>query len=499
VLNLALFHPGIAGATMKSFRWYDHLTVNLFWLGLNIRNTALGTVLLPYLVDGFVQPEIKNSALGAMRSAGLIIAMLVQPASGLLSDRSRSRFGRRRPFIFFGVLLDLLFLAAIGLSSGYWSLFLAAALLQVSANLSHGALQGLIPDLVPETERGRSAGVKAIFELLPIILVSLTIANLAGAGRIDMAILATGAALLLIMLLTVIFVKEQPLREAVEAPLGPALLRVLGVLAGIIAGAVSGVLAGLILGGLVGLIAWPFAGSALARLLGLAFGGLTTMVVAVLGGVWAGVRGSLGRLPAGLLPFQWWIVNRLFYLAAVTSIQGIAPYFLMAAFRVEREAGITMAARLTMVVGIFTVLTALPGGWLADRFGKRALVSISGITAALGTLILLGTVLLPNLALVYLAGIIIGLAAGLFVTVNWALGTDLAPRSEAGRYLGVSNLAGAGAGMVGQGIGGLLIDSINRIVPNFGYLVIFACFAVLFLLSSATMLAIRPAPALQRG
>ena len=34
-----------------------------------------------------------------MRTAGLIIAMLIQPAAGLISDRSTSRFGRRRPFI----------------------------------------------------------------------------------------------------------------------------------------------------------------------------------------------------------------------------------------------------------------------------------------------------------------------------------------------------------------------------------------------------------------
>ena len=41
---------------MKRIRWTDHLSINLFWLGLNIRNTALGSVFMPYLVDGFVRP-----------------------------------------------------------------------------------------------------------------------------------------------------------------------------------------------------------------------------------------------------------------------------------------------------------------------------------------------------------------------------------------------------------------------------------------------------------
>ena len=146
---------------MKRTRWYDLITVNLFWLALNIRNNAVGTIFTPYLVDRFVQPDIRNTALGAMRTAGLIIAMLVQPAMGLLSDRSTSRFGRRRPFIFVGVLLDLVFLAGIALAFNYWSLLVVMLLIQFSANISHGPLQGLIPDLIPEDQRGRASAASA--------------------------------------------------------------------------------------------------------------------------------------------------------------------------------------------------------------------------------------------------------------------------------------------------------------------------------------------------
>ena len=124
--------------------------VNIFWLGLNMRNNAVGTVFMPYLVERFTAPEIRNTALGAMRTAGLVIAMLVQPAIGLLSDRSTSRFGRRRPYLLIGVILDVLLLVWIGLAGNYWSLLAAVMIFQVSSNISHGALQALIPDLVPE-------------------------------------------------------------------------------------------------------------------------------------------------------------------------------------------------------------------------------------------------------------------------------------------------------------------------------------------------------------
>ena len=53
--------------------------------------------------------------------------------------------------------------------------------------------------------------------------------------------------------------------------------------------------------------------------------------------------------------------------------------------------------------------------------------SSSGLIAALGTAVLLGTIWVPNLALIYLGGCILGLAAGLFMTTNWALGTRLVP------------------------------------------------------------------------
>src|SRR5512143_358131 len=167
---------------MKRLRWYDYLSVNLFWLGLNIRNTAVGTFFMPFLVDIYAPADWKNTALSAMRTAGLIIAMLVQPAVGIISDRSTSRFGRRRPFILFGALLDLVFLAAIGLSWNYWSLLVAVLLIQFSSNISHGPLQGVIPDIVPEDQRGRASAVKALFELVPIVLVGLAIPPLIASG-----------------------------------------------------------------------------------------------------------------------------------------------------------------------------------------------------------------------------------------------------------------------------------------------------------------------------
>ncbi len=476
---------------MKRMRWYDHLTVNLFWLGLNIRNTALGSVFMPYLVGIFAPEAIKNTALGAMRSAGLVIAMLVQPAAGLLSDRSTSRFGRRRPYILIGALFDVLFLAAIALSWNYWALLISVLLIQFSSNVSHGPLQGLIPDLVPEDQRGMASSIKAIMELLPIILVGLTIAKLVGAGHLDWAIFATGAALLVVTLVTVVFVKETPLREKPATPFWPPMIRVLGMLAGIVIGAVAGLVGGGLIGGLAGLVALTFADTQTALAVGVGVGGAVAMIVAVVTGVWAGALSTLGKEARQQASFVWWIVNRLMFLAAATSIQGSVFYFVMYAFGLTNEAASSMTGSLTSIIGVFILLTALASGWIADRVGRKRLVGISGLMAAAGGFLLLTTIWVPNLVMVYVAGTIIGLATGLFMTANWALGTDLVPAEEAGRYLGVSNLAGAGAGIVGAGIGGLIADYLNGIRPGLGYFAIFASYAVLFVLSTVSLLWVR--------
>ncbi len=104
---------------------------------------------------------------------------------------------------------------------------------------------------------------------------------------------------------------------------------------------------------------------------------------------------------------------------------------------------------------------------------------------------LLGTIWVPSEPLIYVAGSILGVATGLFMTTNWAMGTSLVPPAEAGRFLGISNLAGAGAGMIGGSIGGPVADYLNLGTPGLGYFAIFAAYVVLFALSAVSLKFVR--------
>jgi MFS family permease len=475
----------------RAIRWYDYITINIYFLGLTTLAQTNGLV-FPLLVQGFVGMAEQGTYLGRLRLWTLMLALLMQALMGMLSDRSRLRWGRRRPFIFTGTLLDLILIAAVGFSAGmqglngFWFLFAAALLMQATSNIAQAAQQGLIPDLIPVNQRGRFSGVKTLFEVpLPLILVSFTIGRLISAGNIWGGLLLASAVLVLSMLLTLL-VPEKPLAEAPPPIDWQPFLRLF-----IMAAAFTVVILGT--GFIVGIVTRMLAditdGNLILAWMGLV--GLAAMVLAIVLGVWLSVRISLGESARQNPSFTWWVVNRLAFLVGTTNLSIFAVYFLQARMGYERETAAAPAAMLMMFVGIFILVSAVPSGWLADRLGLKRMVALSGFIAAFGVLVALLT---TNLTIIYIGGCIIGIAAGFFFTSNWALGTVLVPEKEAGRYLGLSNLAGAGAGAVGAYIGGPIADFVTAQVPGMigaGYVLLFSLYGLLFLLSTVALLGIR--------
>jgi hypothetical protein len=292
------------------------------------------------------------------------------------------------------------------------------------------------------------------------------------------------------MLITVLAVHEEPLKERPRGSIGEPVARLVALTAIFVAVTRGAV-------GLVGAAGRLLAGmgadmAVQVGVVGLA--GLAGMAGSIFLGVYFGAWVGIGKQARQHRSFIWWVINRLLFLAAVGSIQGFAQYYLADVLQLPNAA--TMTTVLLAVVAVFLLPSALAGGVLADRMGgRKRFVAYAGLIAAAGTLLLLFA---RNVPLVLVSGCIIGLGTGTFFSTNWALGTDLAPRAEAGRYLGISNLAGAGAGIVGAGIGGPMADFFNGVRPGLGYLVVFAIYGGLFLLSVLALRGIaepRAAPA----
>ena len=476
----------------RTLHWYDFLAINSYTLGLSTASGILTPLLLPYLIVLFMPPEEKTTYLGTLRWVGLAVAMFTQPLFGMLSDRSTLRWGRRRPFIFIGALFNVLFLAIIGYSVTLkgvdgqvfgWPLAFAvlmggSVLLSISSNMGQAALQGLIPDLVPEKQRGRASGVKSVLDLLPVFLV-LFVGPLVDKGLIWAVVAIIMGGFLLTMLTTLFFVREEPLKEKPSPLTRMDVWRLLALT--VIFVAITQISVWLVRSSGNFLTGQGASVGLQVAVVGAA--GLAAMAGSIFLGVYFGARVGIGKDARHHSGFIWWVVNRLLFLAAIGSIQGFTLYYLRDVVKAPNPA--SMTTNLLASVALFLIPAALAGGYLADRFGRMRLLTAAGLTAALGTLLLLlaGT----SIPLILVSGAIIGLGTGIFYATNWALGTDLVPQQDAGKYLGISNLAGAGAGIVGASIGGPMADFFNLLSPGLGYVVIFSIYGVLFLLSVATL------------
>jgi len=469
-------------ATQKIQHWYDYITINLYWFALNTRNGVLAPLLIPLLVQQFVGEQVKGAYVGTIRLWALMGAVLVQALMGILSDRSTSRWGRRRPFILGGTLGELAAFTLIGLitgmqgTSGFWALFAAYILSMFFSNTAQAAQQGLIPDLVPDEKKGRFSGVKALLEIpLPLVFISFIIGRLVSAGNLWAALLITMAVLLICMLVTML-VREQPATEApFELKWKPFIRLVL--MAGLFTGII--ILAGEAVNRSIQLIQNLQHESSIYMI---ALAGTAGMLLAIGFGVWASIRIGIGPHTKRQKAFIWWVINRLAFLAAAVNVATFVLYYIQERFEeYPGNLAASPAAMVMMVVGVLILALAIPSGWLADRFGKRKLVAASGFIAATGTA---AALLAPGISGLYIGGLFIGAGVGLFYPANWALGTEIVPNDQAGRYLGLSNLAGAGAGAVGAYIGGPIAD-------NQGYVLVFAIFGVLFLVSTLALLGVR--------
>lgn len=458
----------------RTIRWFDYITINIYWFALTTRSQVLSPLVIPLLVQQFMGEASKGTYVGNMRLWALMAAVLFQALMGMLSDRSTSKLGRRRPFIIAGTIGELILFVLIGLiaglegTTGYVFLFILYSLSMVSSNTAHAATQGLIPDLVPEQIRGRFSGVKALMELpLPLIFVSFVIGKMISNGNLWGGLITIMIVMLVCMLIT-LTVKEEPQPASKEKFDWQPIIRLL-----IMTGAFTSIilLCGFIVNQIMRL-SFNILGKN-SPLLVMAIG-LIGMVVAIWAGVWSSVAIGIGNRIQEQKPFTWWVVNRLAFLTGSTNLAGFMIYFLQEKFvQYQGEKAAGPASTITMFVGIFILLSALPSGWLSDKFGKKKLIITSAILATLGTLVVISA---PTLTIIYIGGILVGAGIGFFYASNWAMGTEIVPQGEAGRFLGISNLAGAGAGAVGAYIGGPIADQI-------GYTYLMGIYAILFILS----------------
>jgi Na+/melibiose symporter-like transporter len=154
-------------------------------------------------------PEIKNTVLGLLTFAGVLVAMAWQPIIGGLSDRTHSRWGRRIPYFVGGVASIVAALILIAITPGLTGVLLSLLFLQVAWNTVQSPSQALIPDHVPLGQRGAAAGWKSALEILAFVAGRQVSARLVAEDRV-LAAAVVASVVAIVCLLIVLRLAREP-------------------------------------------------------------------------------------------------------------------------------------------------------------------------------------------------------------------------------------------------------------------------------------------------
>ena len=191
----------------------DLFFLSIYWLGLNVHWGALLSVAVPAEVLRFATEAEKGTRLSMVFAGGALVALIVMPLAGALSDRSMSPYGRRRPFIFAGAILNAIALLLFARAPTFALLVLTYWFVQFSNNLGGSAYSGFIPDLVVPEQRGAASGFMGLMIMLGTIGGAAVAGILMERGQRMPLYVAVAGVLLFTMLLTIWRVREEPLRS----------------------------------------------------------------------------------------------------------------------------------------------------------------------------------------------------------------------------------------------------------------------------------------------
>ena len=156
--------------------WLALLTPAMITLALRVRQLAGSDAARPISVVLF---------------AGAIVALVGNPIFGALSDRTRSRFGRRRPYLVGGALCGFAALALIGVAASLTLVLVGWCLAQLAYNAVLAAMVAIVPDQIPASRRGTVVGILGVCMPVGQIVGTFLVQQLA--GNLTLALLVPGA------------------------------------------------------------------------------------------------------------------------------------------------------------------------------------------------------------------------------------------------------------------------------------------------------------------
>ncbi len=178
---------------------FGFLGVSVIW--------ALYNAYVPIFLKGF---GLSSFVIGLIMTIDNIFAVLLLPYLGALSDRTKTRLGRRRPFILGGAPIAMIFFFLIPYATLTHKLplmMLTIILMNLSMALFRTPVIALMPDITPSKFRSQANGIINFMGGLGALLVYFGGKSLYDAN-IAYPFIAGGILMFLASLVVVLYIKE---------------------------------------------------------------------------------------------------------------------------------------------------------------------------------------------------------------------------------------------------------------------------------------------------
>ena len=389
--KLPIPHLGIAFD--KPRPWWFVLGIMLGQLGIFIALMGPATVSIQIKASQLASSPAEAASITAFAVApGALAAVIFNALGGRISDRSTSRFGRRRPWLIVGALGMLVGLALIALAPGAALMAVGWFLAQAAGNLALAAYVASISDQLSPAQYGRASGLVGIASNLAVMIATWLASALT--GNMVALFLVPGLIGMVLVLIFAFMLPEPVLREN-RLPFN---------------------LRELVLTFWRNPVKFPD--------FGLAWGGRFTIILASF--MFTTFRVLYMENHLGLEPGD--------------AVRAVAT-------------GVTIYTVTSMVA-------SLAAGWLSDVLGRRKiLVAASILIFGLATYLLLHA---DTVTAFYVVEAIMGLAYGAYIAVDLALVLEVLPdREQAGKDMGVFNIANALPQSLAPAFGGFLLANLG--------------------------------------
>lgn len=364
------------------------------------------------------------SKLSWLLGTGALISTITQLVFGALSDGTRSRWGRRKPYLVAGVLLANIGVILFPFARSYSELFGVYLLIQFFLNIASGPYSALLPDLVPVEFHGRAAAFMGFFAL-----VGRTGGMVAGASALRF--LAPNIAL---NVLTIAFL--------------------------------------VLLNGLMA------ATALMTRETPSDFENETSSTRCLSERLRDIFRIDLRQHSS----FVWVLVSRFVINTGVYTIMPFLLYYLMNCFGLDRGDALIQLIVIGLLVNVMGLIATFPAGIAGDRMSKKRVVYATCVLCIIGGL---GFVFSSSLAFALIAAAIFGLGYGAFQAVDWALICNVLPPGQPAKYMGLWSCADNVPQIVAPFIGGAVASYfINHYNASVGYRAVMFTAIVWFVLGT---------------